>query len=208
MNREPQKQPSTPTSIRLSNYLARNESEDPAPSKTGRSLRTPWNGPNLHPIVLHTTTRAQANLSDAGKWAKTKRNKAAANDTRTTTTPVVAENRRAETGAARRLYYPWQRHNKNKGKLHSKTKASRELQNRESWRKGPKCGSKNKQPLKRHRQPPFKPLTLPTRDRLNSSTNPAANWSPHPANVVMKSTEAHDSEWWYYLELRYKSFWG
>ncbi|CAN6807682.1 unnamed protein product [Brassica oleracea] len=61
-------------------------------------------------------------------------------------------------------------------------------------KKSPMCGSKYKQPLKRHRQPPFKPLALPTRDRLNSSTNPPAYSSPHPTNMVMKTTEAHNNK--------------
>ncbi|WZZ20258.1 hypothetical protein YC2023_121645 [Brassica napus] len=56
------------------------------------------------------------------------------------------------------------------------------------------CGSKYKQPLKLHRQQPFKPLAKPTRDRLTSSTNPPAYSSPHPANVVVKSTKAHNNK--------------
>lgn len=47
----------------------------------------------------HTTTNAQANLSDAGMWAKTKRSKQAVKDTRTTCTLEAFENQLANSSA-------------------------------------------------------------------------------------------------------------
>ncbi|WZZ67154.1 hypothetical protein YC2023_078524 [Brassica napus] len=70
--------------------------------------------PDLNPTCTQLSRtpppKTQANLSDAGMRAKTKRNNAVAKETSATTTLVVAENRQTETGAARRLHSPQQRY--------------------------------------------------------------------------------------------------